>query len=228
MPDAVAEAGIDLFERHGAGAGRRGEFELLGHAWTLLPGVFAPVHAVSTELFATWLPFPDGGHFLEINSGTGVTAVIAALRGCARVTAVDSSAAAVANTSANAARHGVADRARVFRSDVFDAFDGSERFDVIYWNSNVIDAPEEFEHLEELRWAFFDRGYAAHTRYLRQGPRFLAPNGRMFLGFTSLGNVERLRAAAAEAGLDVVTVNRRQGALGDIPVELSLLELIPG
>jgi hypothetical protein len=50
----------------------------------------------------------------------------------------------------------------------------------------------------------------------------------MFLGFTSLGNVERLRAAAAEAGLDVVTVNRRQGALGDIPVELSLLELIPG
>ncbi|MEY9929172.1 release factor glutamine methyltransferase [Catenulispora sp. GP43] len=224
--DAMA-AGAALTERHGELQGRPEQFELLGRTWSLLPGVFAPVHTASTELFSTWLPYPVGGAFLEIGSGAGVTAVSAALAGCAHVTAVDIATAAVANTQANARRHGVADRVRVLRSDLFDALDGDQRYDVIYWNSNVIDAPEEFEYLDELQWAFFDRGYAAHSRFLSQGPKLLAPGGRMFLGFNTLGNKERLRVMADGLGLELATYRRRPGAVGAISVELSLLEILP-
>lgn len=218
--------GAALTRRHGATEGRPDEFEMLGRTWTLLPGVFAPIHTVTTELFTGWLPYPVGGSFLEVGSGTGVTAVTAALTGCTRVTAVDIAGAAVANTEANAARHGVADRVRVLQSDLFDALGAGERFDVIYWNSNVIDAPPDFEYLDELQWAFFDRGYAAHSRFLSQGPKLLTAGGRMFLGFNGLGNEGRLRALADEHGLELKTRRRRPGALGGTSVDLSLMEVL--
>src|SRR5260370_1096250 len=85
----------------------------------------------------------------------------------------------------------------------------TDRYDVIYWNSNVIDAPPEFEYLDELQWAFFDRDYAAHSRFLAQGPKLLAPGGRMFLGFNTLGNKERLRVIADELGLELATCRRQ-------------------
>jgi release factor glutamine methyltransferase len=223
--DPIA-AGVELTRRHGAVEDRPDQFSMLGRDWTLLPGVFAPIHTVSTALFTGWLPFPIGGSFLEVGSGAGVTAVTAALRGCARVTAVDISSAAVANTEANAVRHGVDGRVRVRKSDVFEAIDAEDRFDVIYWNSNVIDAPPEFEYIDELQWAFFDRDYAAHSRFLRQGPKLLAPGGRMFLGFNTLGNKERLRVLADAVGLELTTYRRQFGAVGGIDVELSLLEIL--
>jgi release factor glutamine methyltransferase len=226
--DDPMAAGAALRRRHGTLAGRPDEFELGGRSWTLLPGVFAPVHTMSTKVFTAWLPYPVGGSFLEIGSGAGVTAVTAALSGCAHVTAVDIAAAAVANTEANAERHGVADRVRVLKSDLFDEIGSEERFDVIYWNSNVIDAPPEFEYLDELQWAFFDRDYAAHRRYLSQGPKLLAPGGRLFLGFNTLGNRERLLVMADELGLELRTRRRRGGALSGIGVELSLLEITAG
>ena len=219
-------AGAALTDRHGAIEGRPDEFFLLGRSWTLLPGVFAPVHTASTELFTDWLPYPAVGAFREIGAGAGVTASTAALAGCARVTALDISTAAVANTRANAERHGVADRVRVLKSNLFDALDPAERYDVIYWNSNVIDAPPECEYLDELQWAFFDRDYATHSRFLSQGPKLLAPGGRMFLGFNTLGNKERLRVLADRNGLEPATYRRRPGTVAGIAVELSLLELL--
>lgn len=226
MSGCELATGQALVERHG-GVARLTEFELLGRVWTLLPEVFAPIHTKSTELFSTWLPYPVGGSVLEIGSGTGVTAVTAALRGCASVVAADISAAAVQNTGANVSRHGVGDRVRFLHSDLFEAIDPAERFDLIFWNSNVIEAPAEFEYTRDLEWAFFDRDYAAHRRYLRQGPQRLTPTGRMFLGFNNLGNVPVLNAIAAEAGLEVAVANRQLGNAGDMPVEFLLLELVP-
>ncbi|GAA2000221.1 methyltransferase [Catenulispora subtropica] len=226
--DDPMAAGAALRRAHGAVQGRPGEFALGGRTWTLLPGVFAPVHTMSTRLFTGWLPYPAGGSFLEIGSGAGVTAVTAALSGCAHVTAVDIAVAAVANTEVNAQRHGVAGRVRVLKGDLFDEIGPDERFDLIYWNSNVIDAPAEFEYLDELQWAFFDRDYAAHRRYLSQGPELLAPGGRMFLGFNTLGNRDRLLVMADELGLEVRTYRRQSGALSGIGVELSLLEITAG
>jgi len=87
--------GQQLFSKHVVDRGRQTEFELLGRCWTLLPDVFAPTYTPVTELFTTWIPYPVGGTLLEMGSGTGVTAVSAALAGCLRVTALDISAAAV-------------------------------------------------------------------------------------------------------------------------------------
>ncbi|MEV0700106.1 methyltransferase domain-containing protein [Saccharopolyspora sp. NPDC050389] len=219
------DVGVRLAQRHGELEGRPAEFELLGLRWDLLPEVFAPIHTASTELFSQWLPYPNGGSFLEIGCGTGVIAVTAALRGCASVSAVDIVPAAVRNTGMNAARHGVADRVRVLRSDMFDALDADQRFDVVFWNSNVIPAPADFDCALPTQRAIFDPGYAAHDRYLREGIARLTENGRLFLGFNSLGDLARLRALAALMDLRVTEMQRATHRTGNAPVTFQLLEI---
>jgi release factor glutamine methyltransferase len=55
------------------------EFTLLNREWDLMAGVFAPIYTPAPELFSTWIPYPVNGTFLEMGSGAGVTAVVAAL-----------------------------------------------------------------------------------------------------------------------------------------------------
>jgi release factor glutamine methyltransferase len=224
--EAGLSRGMALLRRHLTDAGRPAEFTLLGRDWDLLEGVFCPVYTPVTELFSAWLPYPDGGSFLEMGSGAGVTAVLAVLAGCRSATALDISAAAVENTRRNAARHGVADRVKVARSELFGALGEDERFDMIYWNSNFAAAPAGFVNETDLHHAFFDPAYAAHRGYLREAPRYLSPAGRLMLGFASIGSTELLREACREAGLEMSVLRAETREL-EVTLEFRLLEFQP-
>lgn len=199
---------------------------MLGLDWELMDGVFAPIYTPATELYSTWMPYPVGGAFLEVGCGAGVTAVMAALRGCRLVTALDISAAAVANTRRNVATHGVGDRVHVLQSDVFAQLQPDARFDVIFWNSNYAEAPEDFVYEEELQHAFFDAGYRSHSAYLSGGPSHLLERGRLLLGFSSIGNRTRLDRLASSAGLRVELV-RQASVTTELTIDYQLLELVP-
>jgi release factor glutamine methyltransferase len=226
MDPLASQVARSVFVRHAQVEGRPAEFELLGLRWELLPGVFAPVYTASTELYSRWLPYPVGGSFLEVGCGAGVTAVVAALRGCRSVTALDIAAAAVANTRRNALRHGVADRVHVMQSDLFAGLCAGARFDLIFWNSNYAEAPADFRYETDLQRAFFDAGYGNHRTYLTEGRRHLAPGGRLLLGFGSVGNRALLADLAARAGLRVQLL---RSASSDVAARLDhqLLELVP-
>jgi len=201
-------------------------FTLLDREWELHPGVFSPDRTPVTELFTSWIPYPPGGSFLEMGSGAGVTAVWAALKGCREVLALDISRAAVANTRANAERHGVTDRLNVLRSDLFTVLPPNRAFDTVFWNSNFVETPQNARNDTELHHAFFDPGYTAHRRYLQQGPAHLNPGGRLLLGFSSLGNQAHLRELARKRGLETVLLRSEVRHL-PVTVEFQLLELLP-
>jgi release factor glutamine methyltransferase len=222
---AELDVGSQLVARHLDATDRPTEFDLLGHKWDLLPEVFAPIHTASAALFSASLPYPAGGSFLEIGCGAGVTAVLAALRGCTRVAAVDISGQAAANTTLNATRHGVGDRVSVHHGDLFDPLDRDDRFDVIFWNSNVIPTPEHFEYSHAIEHAIFDREYHAHRRYLAEGMRWLTPGGALLLGFNSLGDRPRLDRIAAELGLEFTEHRGQTRHLGHVAVTFELLQV---
>lgn len=205
---------------------RPARFRLLDREWVLYDGVFSPALTPVTELFTSWLAYPVGGSFLEMGCGAGVTAVVAALSGCRAVTAVDISQSAVDNTRANADAHGVSDRVRVRRGDLFEPLDPGDRFDMIFWNSNFTEAPPDFVNSTDLHQAFFDPAYRAHRAFLLSAPEYLHPTGRLLLGFADIGNTALLRALAAEAGLTVTAVRTQRRAL-EQSVEFQLLELRP-
>jgi release factor glutamine methyltransferase len=201
-------------------------FELLGMEWDLLPGVYAPQLTQSAALYAEWLPYPMGGELCEVGCGSGYLSVLAALRGCARVTALDVNPAAVDNTRRNATRHGVADRVEARHGDLFAPLGPDDRYDVIFWNSNFVELPADTD-LDHLAQAFYDPGYATHERFLAGARAHLHANGAVLLGFTDLGNRDRLAALTDRYGWQVSVLRAAPCATPDGSIEYQLLSLRP-
>ncbi|MFE4830972.1 50S ribosomal protein L11 methyltransferase [Streptomyces sp. NPDC056672] len=211
-------------------------FAMAGREWDLLDGVFAPVHSPTTGVAMELLGLPGtrdpdpvfraDGTFLEIGAGTGVIAVSAALAGCPRVVATDINALAVRNTAMNAERHGVADRLVSLHGDLFDAVGEGERFDTVYWHSNYVLAPAEYEYQADHERAYVDPGYGAHRRYLAEAPGLLTDGGTVLLQFSERGDLGLLLRLAEEYGRALRPVRRRHLTEGDETVELVLYEVI--
>ena len=210
---------FDSVKRRLAAAHAEGEssFACMGREFVVLPGVFPPTHFQSTGIFTQHLPYVRGGSFLEIGCGAGVTAVTAALEGCARVVASDISEAAVRNTRANAILHGVADTVSTRHGDLFDVLQNGERFDMIFWNSNFVFVPEQYVFDQDILHAFCDAGYAAHRRFLNEAHRHLRPEGSLLLGFSSQGDLDALNALLHESGYDFTVLSSAQGVGAGAP-----------
>lgn len=183
-------------------------FTLLGREWTLHRGVFPSTLSGATEVLASIVPYPRGGSFLEVGCGTGVISVTAALNGCASVTALDINDKAVANTAANAERHGVSDRVRVQHSDMYTALKPEDRFDTIFWNVPWTYVEDDFALSTDLHSAVFDPGYRGQARYIAGARRHLADGGRLLLGTADLGDREQLDTIAEAAGARVELLRR--------------------
>lgn len=159
-------------------------------------------------LLGSWSDIPAGCSVLDIGTGTGVLALIAAQKGAARVSAVEIDAAAAAQAARNAADSEWADRIEVVECDVAD-YHPDVRFDRILSN------PPYFR--DSLRSPDRSRNKARHNDTLSyellaaSAARLLAPDGRLsvILPYESVGQFVR---CAKFSGLylarrtDVVTV----------------------
>lgn len=207
-------------------------FSLHQREWDMLPGVFSPICSPTTgvamELLGLGHPemMPRAGSFLEIGCGAGLIAVSAALAGCDRVVATDISSAAVANTALNAHRHGVGGRVRILRGDLFDALDPDERFDMIFWSSNYVLAPPDYEYQSVHERAYVDAGYATHRRFLAEARRWLTPTGSMVLHFSDRGDMSALLRIAGECGHGLRALRSASFHEGGQDVKHMLVELI--
>jgi len=208
-----------------------GTFALHSREWDMLPGVFSPVCSPTTGLVMELLgladdtPVPRTGSFLEIGCGAGLIAVACALAGCDRVVATDINAEAVRNAALNVARHGVSEQVRVCESDLFDALDPDERFDVIFWSSNYVLAPADYRYRSVHEAAYVDPGYETHRRFLTAAHRRLTPTGSVILHFSSRGDLPRLLRMAGENGLGLHTLRSMQVQEGTHEVEHMLVEV---
>ncbi|MCO1579145.1 methyltransferase [Crossiella sp. SN42] len=200
MENALAtEVGEWLLSQAGGPGRAQSATTLMGMRWDVLPGVWQP--NPGTRLFTSWLPLADGVRFLEVGCAAGVTCVMAARLGCARVVGLDIVPAAVENTRRNAARHGVAGRVEAFTSDLFAALDADDQFDLVCSNPPLVRAPGSRRYAAQIERSVFDPGYSLHRRFFHEVRPYLAEGGRIYL-LTSetLGDPAGVRHMAAEAG----------------------------
>jgi release factor glutamine methyltransferase len=104
------------------------------------PDVLVPRPATETLVMKALdlckpLPAP---RVLDVGTGSGCIAVSIAHRHQATVVALDSSEAALGVARRNAERHGVADRIKFVRSDVYAGLNGEPSFDLIVCNPPYI------------------------------------------------------------------------------------------
>ncbi|WP_367042177.1 methyltransferase domain-containing protein [Streptomyces sp. Je 1-332] len=210
-------------------------FTLYDKEWDLLDEVFAPIYRPSTNVSLDFLGLLEPGRFawdsmLEMGSGTGLICVTAALAGCRRVVGADINPHAVENTRLNAARHDVTDRVKAVHSDLFAGLAEDERFDVIFWNSNFIWAPEDHEFVSPHEHAFLDPGYEAHRRFLQEAPHWTTESGSVLLFFSSTkGDLPGLQRLADETDRDLNVLRREtiQDGTDMAESEYLLIEVTP-
>jgi release factor glutamine methyltransferase len=181
--------------------------------WLLtLPGVYRPWH--DTWLLARALAAErslPGARVLDLCTGTGALAVVAARHGAADVTAVDIRPNAVWNVRLNALLRRVSVQAR--RGDV-DSTNGS-RFDVIVANPPYVPA-DLTPRGAQRHWAGGPDGRAVLDRLCARTGRMLAPDGVLLLVQSSLSDEARTLDRLRATGLTAEVVDRRWLPFGPV------------
>lgn len=196
-----------------------------GQAFTVLNDVFSPKYLPACELFAEKLPFKPRGSFLEVGTGIGVIAIMAAYAGVSRVVATDLSPSAVENTRQNIAMHGLSNVIDVRQGSIYEPLRPNEKFDLIFWNIPFL-LVDPTVGLTRLQYAVADPGYRAADRFLGEGHRHLTPGeGRLMFGFSStIGNFPILQQIASSYGIRLKLFHCEPNYLSQSAMHLEIFE----
>jgi release factor glutamine methyltransferase len=173
------------------------------YVFEVYPDVYEP--AEDTFLLANNLSANDGASVLDMGTGCGVLAVLAAEE-ASTVVAVDINPHAVACTRRNAELNGVKTEIEVRLGDLFEAVGAAEKFDVILFNSPYLPVErDEGTSWVEKAWAGGETGRAVIDKFIEQASAHLRVGGRILLVQSSLSDVEetlrRLRRHALHAAV---------------------------
>jgi release factor glutamine methyltransferase len=170
-------------------------------------------------LFCRHLEVRPHERVLEIGSGAGLAAVLAARAG-AHVVATDVRPEAVECTRENALRNGVADRVEVRLGDGYTPVAGM-RFDLICSSPPQMPTPpgRERDDAEAAADNGGPDGWALLDRLIREAPGHLAPGGRLVFTLFGFLGIEGARQRLRAAGLDPVVVARESHAFPRIGYE---------
>ncbi len=179
-----------------------------------VPGVFKPPS--DSVMLAEQLrreTLPTQASVLDLCTGSGFLAIVAAGCGARSVTAVDVSRRAVLAAAINAKLNGV--RVDAVRGDLFSAVRG-RRFHLIVSNPPYVpSASDELPDRGASRaWEGGSRGRAFIDRICAEAPAYLRPGGALLLVQSSICCEQATVEALSDRGLQVQIVARSRGPLG--------------
>lgn len=175
-----------------------------GRSLLVLPGVMNPVLFRTGAVFARYLethPLPAGGRVLDMGTGSGLLALVAAGRG-ARVVAVDINPEAVRCARINALLNRVEARVDVRQGDLFAPVDG-EQFALVLFN------PPYFAGEPADGFDLALRSDTVAGRFAGRLANHLAPGGQALVILSSLGEEALFLQAFRRAGLEIGVATRR-------------------
>jgi release factor glutamine methyltransferase len=193
-----------------ADGGATRNFTYLGLTLVVPPSVM-PITGVSQLLGeAVLAEVREGDRVLDMGTGSGVNAILAASKG-AEVVAVDINPEAVATARANAQRNGVTVEVR--ESDLFSHVNG--RFDLV-----IFDPPFRwFAPRDLFEAAMTDENYRSLTTFFRTIREHLAEGGRMLVFFGTSGDLGYLRHLIDDEGFSTDIVAQKELIRDDWSVE---------
>ena len=178
------------------------------------------------ERFRPWIDATRVRRALDLCTGSGCMAVALAYAfPAARVDAADISNDALAIARINVENHGLRERVRLIRSDLFSALK-DERYDLIVTNppyvarAEMAALPPEYRHEPALALESGSQGLDAISRILAQAPEHLNPGGALV---AEVGN----SAAALQKKFPALPFTWLTTSTGDESVLLLTAEQLP-
>ena len=197
------------------------EVTVLGVTLSVPPQVFAPPPMDPLLAQAVQREVRPDDRVLDMGTGSGINAILAASES-SDVVAVDINPYAVECARANAEANGVADRIRLFESDVFDRVEG--RFDLI-----IFDPPFRWFRPRDIREAATtDEDYQALTRFMAEATNYLNDAGRVLLNFGTSGDMDYLHSLIRRYGFDSEVVTEHTLVREDWTVDYYVFRLTSG
>jgi methylase of polypeptide subunit release factors len=173
--------------------GRLGPFDLRVGKTTFRPTTI-------TILLADALEVEPDEVVIDVGSGSGILAILAAKLGAGRVIALDNSEETEEVGMANATAQGVADKIEFYRTDLFEGLPADVTADLII--GDVSGIPDDLA--AESGWfpsktGGGPRGSELPIRMLAEAKRWLRPGGRLLLPTGSLQDEAAILSAARAA-----------------------------
>jgi release factor glutamine methyltransferase len=176
------------------------------------PGVYRPQE--DTWLLAEMLRIatvPSGVRVLDVGTGTGVLALVAARSGAGQVIALDICGRAVFAARINARLRRLP--VQVVRSDLLDAV-GGERFDVIVANPPYVHSAEPPRTAAARSWNGGPGGRLVLDGLCSAAPTLLTPGGMLLIVQSALCGIQNTAERLRLQGLKVAVIARRQAMFG--------------
>ncbi len=163
--------------------------EFLGEKIIIHKNVF-PVDSpfsFSSKITAKRIP-KNAGIVLDVGTGTGVQAIIAAKRGAKKVIAIDIDDNSLKNAEENVRLHKLKKVIEVRKSDLFSNIKETEKFDLIISQLPFADV----DYKTSVGHFLFDADFKLHERLLKDGQAHLNKNGKIFIPSGEVANEEKL------------------------------------
>jgi len=174
------------------------DVDVFGKQITVLPGVMSPQYDWAGLYMIECLPTDFSGQdVLELGPGSGLVSVFVGLRGANSITAADINPAAVENTKLNFEKHGIKNSLAVL-SDAF-ANVPKKKYDSIIFNLPYHDGVPA----NDLEKGVIDAEYNAMIKFFEDVHDFLKEKGKLYVGFSRSGNIERLMEQTAKNNIQI-------------------------
>lgn len=196
--------------------------ELAGVSLVVLPDVFHPGLFFTSELLAQVLAGEplEGQRVLEVGTGTGFLALVAARR-ARQTVGVDINPEAVRALRINALLNRLEDRVEARQGDLFAPVAG-ERFDLIVFNPPYFAG--QARDLWELSWRDVN---GTRARFVNEAAQYLNPGGRLLICDSDIA-VDRMDQSLAAAGYRITTRRTRTLVSGEALTVFEARRIMPG
>ncbi|RJQ16981.1 methyltransferase domain-containing protein [Candidatus Woesearchaeota archaeon] len=179
----------------------------------VFPYVFPPRSAFSESSKTLYeaIGAVEGKLVLDMGTGTGIQAIVAAKAGASHVDAADICPEAVACARHNAQLNGLEHKITVYESNLFSSIP-AKQYDTIIANLPIMDYPEKNIKMHSL----FDPGLRHHEQLFQESSAHLADQGAIMLTHADLDGkdaFERLESLGFKYGYRF-SIQKQISALG--------------
>lgn len=184
---------IDLHQQHGGNY----EINFSNLKLQMLQEVFCPAYGEGSKQLANYMHIQQGEKVLEIGTGSGALAILAANK-ASSVVATDISPIACRCAQQNIQRNELDFKVSVRAGNLFEPVGGDEKFSSILFNLPFMDGKPQ----SLLEVAMYDEDHATLAAFIQNVRQYLTDNGRVLVAFSNTGDVGYLEKQIFLAGFD--------------------------